>query len=356
MPRSFAHGDYSLLLAIESASRLESWYRVVADRRNGAISCDCAPFIFNRQHDAQGRRCCQHTAIAALLSSSSEATTPSSARQPADSADPVDFLLVAAQTQWPGLHGTWSIERRTASIQQNPYLLVLVRLAPGNGGEATGVVAFAERHHPSEQRLQAGVAGWAGYAIAAEVARRGGYPLAGQPPEHFRVPQRQTTRRTTPSQQVAFPSVGLADILRVGDTVDQDDGLRPAERAERTLRLFLGETLYAQLERQHFLDVSSVRFASQQRVYRLRRDPMKMRERRVRVFEHGQYVNDYCIVRGQDVPEADHYLGVFLHLLSDEQSALTVVKAHNIFAPLSDGRERENVPAIWHPSVQLPLA
>jgi hypothetical protein len=346
MPRSLAHGDYTLLLAIESASRPASWYRVLADRRNGAISCDCAPFIFNRQHDAQGRRCCQHTAIAALLSSSSEETaaSASSARQSADRADP---LLVATQEQWPGLHGTWSIERRTASIQQIPYLFVLLRLALGNGGEATGVVAFAERHHPFEQRLQAGVAGWAGYAIAAEVARRGGYPLAGQPPEHFRVPQRQTSRRTTPSQQAAFPSVGLADILRVGDTFDLGDGLQPAERAERTLRLFLGETLYAQLERQHFLDVSSVRFAGQQRVYRLRRDPMKMRERRVRVFEHGQYVNDYCIVRGQDVPEADHYLGVFLHLLSDEQSALSVMQSHNVFRPLSDGREAEMVPAVW---------
>jgi hypothetical protein len=55
--------------------------------------------------------------------------------------------------------------------------------------------------------------------------------------------------------------VGLVDILRVGDTIDLRDGLHPAERAERTLRLFLGETLYAQLETQHFLDVSSVHYA-----------------------------------------------------------------------------------------------
>jgi hypothetical protein len=69
------------------------------------------------------------------------------------------------------------------------------------------------------------------------------FRLSGQPPEHFRVPQRQTARRTAASSsQAAFPSVGLADILRVGDTIDLGDGLRPAERAERTLRLFLGET------------------------------------------------------------------------------------------------------------------
>jgi hypothetical protein len=115
------------------------------------------------------------------------------------------------------------------------------------------------------------------------------------------------------------------------------------------LRLFLGETLYTQLETQHFLDVSSVRFAAQQRVYRLRRDPMKLRERRVRVFEHGQYVKDYCIVRGQDVPEADHFLGLFLGLLSDEQAMLSVVHSHNIFRPQSDGREAEMMPAAWHP-------
>jgi hypothetical protein len=347
MPRSFANGDYSLLLAIESASRAESWYRVLADRRSGAVSCDCPPYIYNRQHDAEGRRRCQHTDIAALLSATPHETAASNALLSSQAADP---LLAATQIQWPGLRGIWSIERRTAPIQQNSYLFVLVRLALGNGGEAAGLVAFAERHHPTEQRLHAGVAGWAGYAIAAEVARRGGYPLAGQPPEHFRVPQRQTPRRAaTPSPQAAFPSVGLADILRVGDTVDLGDGLQPAERAERTLRLFLGEMLYVQLETQHFLDVSSVRFAGQQRVYRLRRDPMKMRERRVRVFEHGQYVNDYCIVRGQDVPEADHFLGLFLGLLSDEQATLSVVHRHNIFRPLSDGREAECVPAVWRP-------
>jgi hypothetical protein len=348
MPRSFTNGDYTLLLAVESASRPQSWYRVLADRRSGAVSCDCPPFIFNRQHDAQGHRRCQHTDIAVLLSTATRETGASN--RVCSSHTTVDPLLVATQEQWPGLRGIWSIERRTARIQQNPYLFVLVRLEPGNGGEATGVVAFAERHQPSLERLQAGVAGWAGYAIAAEVARRGGYPLAGQPPEHFRVPHRNAPRHgAAPSSQAAFPSVGLADILRVGDTADLGDGLRPAERAERTLRLFLGETLYAQLETQHFLDVSSVRFAERQRVYRLRRDPMKVRERRVRVFEYGQYVNDFCIVRGQDVPEADHFLTVFLQLLSDEQSALSVVRSQNVFRPLSDGREAEFVPAVWHP-------
>jgi hypothetical protein len=57
------------------------------------------------------------------------------------------------------------------------------------------------------------------------------------------------------------------------------------------------------------------------RVYRLRRDPAKHRDRRVRVFERGRYVNDFCIVRVQNVPEADHLLTVFQRLLSDEDAA-----------------------------------
>jgi hypothetical protein len=131
MPRSFANGDYSLLLAIESASRAESWYRVLADRRSGAVSCDCPPYIYNRQHDAEGRRRCQHTDIAALLSATPHETAASNALLSSQAADP---LLAATQIQWPGLRGIWSIERRTAPIQQNSYLFVLVRLALGNGG------------------------------------------------------------------------------------------------------------------------------------------------------------------------------------------------------------------------------
>src|SRR5205823_2245331 len=151
-----------------------------------------------------------------------------------------------------------------------------------------------------------GVAGWAGYAIAAEVARVAGYPLAGQPPEHFTV-----TRRTGTGVGKRTRGIGLGDILRVGDQVDLGDGYSPVQRAENTLHLFLGEELYARLERQNFLDVSSVLYAQERRVYRVRRDPTKQYDRRVRVFKRGQYVNDFCIVRDQDVPEADHWLTVF---------------------------------------------
>src|SRR5205823_7098334 len=134
-------------------------------------------------------------------------------------------LLAATQEQWPGLRGEWSIEEREANIGTKPYHFVLLRLAMGNGGVATGVVAFANAHHHSQNEMIPGVAGWAGYAIAAEVARLAGHPFMGQIPEHFQVSHRPAPRRrtqpqrpTTASRPVpAMPSIGLRDILRVGD-------------------------------------------------------------------------------------------------------------------------------------------
>jgi len=331
MPRSLARGDYRLILAIESASRADVWYRVLADRQSGALSCDCTAWIFNHDH-----RRCQHTEIASLA--------PQTQRPPgtARSVSQTSLLIAAVQGQWPGLGGAWEIEERQSRVGAHLYRFILVRLFPGNGGEPiTGVVAFALTHQHPDAYLASRVAGWAGYAIAAEVARRGGFALAGQPPEHFRVAQRGAPARP----QRGLPRIGLSDILRVGDLVDLGDGLLPTERAENTLRLFLGETLYAQLAQQGFLDVSSARTPG--RVYRLRRDPRHLQERRVRVFEYGRYTHDYCIVRGQDVPEADHFLTVMLGLLSDEEHTLAVVRAHNIFGPNSDGPEPEHVPAVW---------
>src|SRR5205085_11130086 len=103
------------------------------------------------------------------------------------------LLISATRQQWPGLGGLWSLEQRRSTIDRVPYRFVLLRLAIGNGGIATGLVAFTERHHPTEVSMVAGVAGWAGYAIAAEVARVAGYPMAGQPPEHFKVTHRTGT-------------------------------------------------------------------------------------------------------------------------------------------------------------------
>jgi len=118
------------------------------------------------------------------------------------------------------------------------------------------------------------------------------------------------------------------------------------QRAENTLRLFLGPQ-HTLLERQGFLDVSSGLYPG--RVYRIRRDPQRRYERRVRVFESGRYTADYCIVRAQSVPEADHFLTLHFGLIADERRILSVVQRGNIFGSHSDGHERETMPAVWMP-------
>ena len=339
MPRSLAGGDYRLLMAVESSSRPGAWYRICADRRDHSLSCDCPRWTFN----GNGNRSCSHTELARLLTSQPATPRP----QPGllarlwnnllgIRAISTDAVIAATQTQWPGLQGAWSMEQAGTRIGTKDYRIVLLRLVTPDGGEATGVVAFAEAHRPDERSMLPALAGWAGYAIAAEVARRAGYATAGQPPEHFRV-QRSTGRRAT---------LGLGDILRVGDQVNLGDGLTPEQRANNTLRLFLGD-LYPQIERNGFIDVPSTHYAADERVYRIRRDPSGRRDRRVRVFEHGRYVRDFCIVRAQNCPPDDHILTVFLRLLSDEMGVLSVVKRYNIFPCYSDGSERETIPAVW---------
>src|SRR5581483_1079180 len=138
-----------------------------------------------------------------LLTSSQRTGAPI---ERASGAAAVNNLFVqAAQQQWPGLGGRWSIEQRSSQLDGTPYYFVLLRLTTGNGTTATGLVAFTQRYHPTQQSMVAGVAGWAGYTIAAEVARVAGYPLAGQPPEHFKV-----TRRTGTSTRAR--RIGLQDI------------------------------------------------------------------------------------------------------------------------------------------------
>ena len=347
MPRSLAHGDYRLLMAFESASRANSWYRVLIDHQSGLLSCDCPAWTFRQGARSAGTvRSCKHTRSAQLLINSEGNVHTRLAGPPVERASgaaaETNHLVQATRQQWPGLGGRWYFERRISTLENEPYHFVLLRLTTGNGTTATGLVAFARRYHPTTENMVVGIAGWAGYAIAADVARAAGYALAGQPPEHFKL-----TRRTATA---GSGRLGLVDILRVGDRIDLGDGRTPTQRAENTLRLFLGDVLYARLEEQHFLDVSSVCYAPERRVYRVRRDPAKRRDRRVRVFTDGRYTNDFCIIRGQDIPEADHWLTVFLTLLSDEERAISVVQNYNIFPPYSDDygqREEENIPAVW---------
>lgn len=338
MRRSLANGHYRLLMAIESSSRPDSWYRVLIDPQTRALSCDCPAWTFAQRGGTV--RECKHTDLALLLLQSP--TPPPTTHATVNNAPPLSAehpLITATRQQWAGLNGIWTLEEQSRRFGGPSYHFVLLRLVTGNGITASGVVAFASAFHPTTESLVAGVAGWAGYAIAAEIARQAGYALAGQPPAHFK-----TQRR--PASAGAADDLSLSGILRVGDQVNLGDGLSPTQRAENTLRLFLGE-LYPQLERQGFLDVPSAYFTIEQRVYRLRRDPAKHRDRRVRCFERGRYVRDFCIVRAQEVPEADHWLTVFLGLISDEREVLRVVRDYNIFPPNSDGPERETVPAMW---------
>ena len=64
-------------------------------------------------------------------------------------------------------------------------------------------------------------------------------------------------------------------------------------------------------------------------------------------------MRDLCVVRAQNVPEADHYLMVYFGLLANEAWVLSVVRQGNIFSPNSDGSERETLPAIWDAAASL---
>jgi hypothetical protein len=334
MARSLAGGDYRLLMAVESASRADSWYRICVDVRSQALSCDCVAWI--KQAAPPERRICKHTALASRLIADAGPGPLTTAPSQMDEQHP---LIRTTREQWHGLTGRWRLEERDTVIQRDPYHIVLLGLTAANGMSASGVAAFANRHRPTTQSMIPGVAGWAGYAIAAGIARQAGYNLVGQPPDHFRV-DRGGRRRVDPNR------VGLSDILRVGERPDLGDGLKPQQRAEQTLRLFLGP-LFDQLAAQGFLDVSSALYPD--RVYRLRRDPQRLRDRRVRVFEQGRYTKDLCIIRAQSCPADDGWLSTFLRLLSDEAGILQVVKQHNVFPPYSDDRERETLPAFWQP-------
>src|SRR5689334_11473787 len=123
MPRSLARGDYSLLMAVESSSRPNSWYRVLVDRQSRLLSCDCPVWTFNRQTDAQGHRSCQHTDFGQMLIGG----TPIQAggRVQVSTTSP---LLDATTTQWPGLRGQWQLQQAEAAINTHPYSVVLLRL------------------------------------------------------------------------------------------------------------------------------------------------------------------------------------------------------------------------------------
>jgi hypothetical protein len=357
MARSLRNGDFDLVLVIQSPSSPDRWYRVLLDRARAqagetVLSCDCAGWLQDARNAAARRalaagrsdaglrvpRGCKHTdAAQALLGQPGEATMPHYRS---------DHPYVGAtRTRWAPLRdfvpeGGWGVQEARIRVGDAPYHLVLLEATGTTGSVATAAIAFASCHPATLGSRAAPVAGWGGYALAAAFCRQAGLPLVGEPPLHV--------ADAPPERRRAQPTGALSDraILAIGDQRDLGDGLTPAQRAENTLRMFLGPQ-HALLERQGFLDVSSGLHPG--RVSRLRRDPQRRYERRVRVFEQGRYVNDFCIVRAQSVPEADHMLTLYFGLIADEQRILSVVQRGNIFGTNSDGQERETVPAMWQP-------
>jgi hypothetical protein len=344
MPRSYRNGNYRLIAAVEAGSRPESWYRVLQDVTSSALSCDCPAWIMNQS----GGRTCKHTEFGLALLRAANATLQANAQTilaaQALSAERHP-LVEATREQWfGGVSAQWGIEERDTVIGGDAYHAVLLAMETGDHVNAHAVVAFNHRHSRTSRdpvaRMVAGVAGWAGYEMAAQLARQAGFPLAGAPPDHYTMPNRQTggarggrgAPQPTDGRLMPEPEYGLADLLRVGERTNLGDGLRPEQRAEATLRLFLGD-YYLQWQRDGYLDVPS---RERGRVYRLRRDPNNRSERRVRVFDGVRWIKDYCIVRAQNVPLADHLLTLFLGLTSDERRTIEVVRRGNIFDPHSD--------------------
>ncbi|NTU84939.1 MAG: hypothetical protein HGA45_37170 [Chloroflexales bacterium] len=360
MARSLRNGDFDLVLAIQSPSSPDRWYRVLLDRARAlagetVLSCDCTGWKQDARNAAARRalaagrsdaglrvpRGCKHTDAAQALLGSSAGTAMPRYR--------TDHPYVGAtRTRWAPLRefvpeGGWGIQEARVTVSDESYHLVLLQATGTTGATATAAIAFTACHPATLGSRAAPVGDWGGYTLAASFCRQAGVPLAGEPPLHFaeELIGRGPTRRATPQ-----PGSTTSEILAIGDQRDLGDGLTPAQRAENTLRLFLGPQ-HALLERQGFLDVSSGLYPG--RVYRLRRDPQRRYERRVRVFEDSAYARDLCIVRAQSVPEADHFLTLFFGLVADERRILSVVQRGNVFGPHSDGHERETVPAVWQP-------
>jgi hypothetical protein len=287
------------------------------------------------------------------------------AATPADDAHP---YVQAINAQFPGFLGHWRVDERHGHVAGDAYRVVQVGFQSGNGDAVEATLAFADRHALTAQQRLGELAVRAGYCIALELAHRRGIDLDVRPPSHYtahgtggsggtgaRAPTRR--RGFVPPQRTAheLPPIQLDQILRIAGTPAA--GNTPAERAEGTLRLMLGDETYGRLLQVGYLDVPSVRYADRRRVYRLRRDPARNSDKRVRVFEdvggRMTYARDFCIVRqSYAVPEADHFLTKWLGLLSDEDSIIGVVGRHNIFSPHSDDdwgrRLEETTLPVWH--------
>lgn len=373
--RSIANGAYLTLMYVQSARNERDWYRVALDRRTRALSCDCPTWTFNR---TQNRTCKHAQFVSSLLEHErphqtqevASTTAVGAVPQTDDTHDDTHPYVLAVAEQFPGFRGHWRVLEHVGHIGHNGYRIVQMHFTSGNGVIIEATLAFAEAHQLTEGGRRGEVAMRAGYCIALELAHRRGIALDVRPPSHYQsTGTTGTTARRRPQTSAdgtaplalrmgrALPSIAMDQLLRVAGAPAA--GNTPTERAEGTLRLMLGDTVYSQLALSGYLDVSSVQYGDRKRVYRLRRDPARNSDKRVRVFEEVggwmTYVQDLCIVRqSASVPEADHFLSKWLGFLSDEQSILEVVRPHNRFPPHSDDfstRIDEETLPMWHAPV-----
>ena len=355
-PRSIASGHLRIQAAFEG-SKAEQFYAVCLDadnlrRADGryTLSCDCPAWVSNQSARSGGpERICKHTEATNRLL---HGHTFPNARRPAGDSVQLRNVIAMQPLLQPIEDATWRLQDVEATVDglgasgsSSSYRMVLLNVTTVDGAAASACVALNTAHHHTVQRTTAAVAAYGGWAIAAEIARLSGFGTVGPPPPRYTFRQGTPTRRgAAQTPTTAVRRIGLHDLLQLGTATDLGDGLQPAQRAEHTLQLFLGQQ-YTLLQQNHFLDIPSRHFPG--RVYRLRIDPQRLSDRRIRVYEHNCYINDFCVIRTDwQMPTADHFLGCFMRLLTNEHSVLAVVQRHNIFPPYSDSQDRDPFPAL----------
>lgn len=301
--RSIASGQLRIQAAYEG-SHAEQFYAVCLDadnlrRGDGRynLTCDCASWVANQSARSSGiERICKHTEATNRLL---HGHTFLHARCPAGDGVQLRNVIAMQPLLQPIEDATWRLQDVEATVDglgasgsSSTYRMVLLNVTTVDGTAASACVALNNKHHHTVQRTTAAVAAYGGWAIAAEIARVSGFGTVGPPPPRYTFRQGTPSRRLTasPTSIAAARRIGLHDLLQLGTATDLGDGLQPAQRAEHTLQFFLGQQ-YALLQQHHFLDVPSRHFPG--RVYRLRIDPHRQSDRRIRVYEQGIYRHDY---------------------------------------------------------------
>ncbi|MFO7168540.1 MAG: hypothetical protein DIU80_011015 [Chloroflexota bacterium] len=348
---SVVDGTYRLVGVIQgsqpAAYYRQCLHRLQPRRADGRLnlSCDCAAWISNQRGD----RTCKHTDVTAKLLDQQLLPGHRSLRD-----EPVASATVVAMQPLLQPFGERAVrvEEYVAPVSGAAYRFSFLELGLETGA-ARAFVATNLRHALSLQDTAMAVAAWAGWAVCRELAQRAGFDV-GPPPQNFYRMRRGARRRADGD------GLEIVDLLEVGQR-DLRDGRTKSQRAEAMLRTFLGP-LYTQLTTPGlgFIDVSSKQHRGW--VYRLRLDPHRRVDRRIRVFVNGRYEEncydrrrgfDLCVVRSweaRSIPVQDAFLSNFLELCADERLLWRRLSNSNILCTYSDFRhERETVPAVWQP-------